>query len=65
MDAKNDKHPAPFGVIAGFLSILLSCTVLIGWHTHQTQLVQILPTFVTMQYNTALGFFFRSRTGFG
>ncbi len=40
------------GVLAGFLGLL----VLFGWHTGNRTLTQILPTFVPMQYNTALGF---------
>ncbi len=42
--------------ICGFLSILLGLIVIIGWHTETVSLIQILPTFVPMQYNTALGF---------
>ncbi|MCX4028281.1 hypothetical protein H0A36_06295 [Endozoicomonas sp. SM1973] len=43
-----------------FISIgfcfLLGMTVLIGWHTSTEILIQVLPTFVPMQYNTALNF---------
>ena len=35
---------------------LLGLVVLIGWYTHNVTLVQVLPAFVPMQYNTALGF---------
>jgi signal transduction histidine kinase len=34
----------------------LGVVVLVGWYTHTVTLVQVLPTFVPMQYNTALGF---------
>ncbi len=40
---------------AGFSS-LLGIVVLVGWYTHTAPLIQVLPTFVPMQYNTALGF---------
>ena len=42
-------------IVAG-LSILLGVTVLTGWYIHSVALVQVLPGFVPMQYNTALGF---------
>ena len=38
------------------LLILLGLLVIIGWYTNTSQLVQIYPTWVPMQYNTALGF---------
>ncbi len=41
---------------AAALSLLLGVIVLFGWYSHQPALVQILPQFVAMQYNTALGF---------
>ena len=34
----------------------LGLTALIGWHTANQTLIQILPSFVPMQYNTAMGF---------
>jgi len=40
----------------GLATFLLGLTVLIGWHTENVTLIQILPIFVPMQYNTALGF---------
>ena len=40
----------------GLLPTLLGTVVLIGWYTHNTTLIQVSPTFVPMQYNTALGF---------
>jgi signal transduction histidine kinase/DNA-binding response OmpR family regulator len=41
---------------AGALTTLLGIVVIIGWQTNNVTLVQVLPTFVPMQYNTALGF---------
>ena len=43
-------------VTAGGLTTLLGVIVIIGWQTNNVTLVQVLPTFVPMQYNTALGF---------
>jgi signal transduction histidine kinase/CheY-like chemotaxis protein len=37
-------------------TLLLGLVVLFGWYTGNRTLVQILPQFVPMQYNTALGF---------
>ncbi|TNF65452.1 MAG: PAS domain S-box protein [Gammaproteobacteria bacterium] len=48
-----------FKLVCQFLSIvviLVGVLVLIGWYSHITLLIQILPHFVPMQYNTALGF---------
>ena len=38
------------------LPLLLGLTVLAGWYTGNTTLIQVQPSFVPMQYNTALGF---------
>jgi hypothetical protein len=43
--------------MAGLFSGLLGLVALVGWYTHSVTLVQVLPAFVPMQYNTALGFF--------
>ena len=43
-------------IIAAGLSVLLGATVLFGWYTRNIALIQIHPTFVPMQYNTAIGF---------
>ena len=43
-------------VICSLFCLILGTVVLIGWYSHNTVLVQIHPTFVPMQYNTALGF---------
>jgi len=44
-------------VATGALSSILGAVVLVGWYSHNTLLIQVSPTFVPMQYNTALGFF--------
>ena len=44
-------------LISGLFSTLLGFVVLVGWYTHNTTLIQVLPSFVPMQYNTAVGFF--------
>ena len=41
--------------IAG-LCTMMGLIVLIGWYTNTIEFIQVLPTFVPMQYNTALGF---------
>ena len=41
---------------AGAISAVLGLTVLVGWHIGNATLIQVLPGFVPMQYNTALGF---------
>lgn len=43
-------------ISAGALTTLLGVVVIVGWQTNNVTLVQVLPTFVPMQYNTALGF---------
>lgn len=43
-------------IAAGSVSALLGIVVLAGWYTHTVILIQVLPTFVPMQYNTAMGF---------
>jgi len=45
-----------FAVAAGGFTTLLGVIVIVGWQTNNVTLVQVLPTFVPMQYNTALGF---------
>ncbi len=40
----------------GGLTSLLGVVVIFGWYTGNVTLIQVLPTFVAMQYNTALGF---------
>jgi len=43
--------------LTGAVSLLLGAIVLMGWYTHNVNLIQVNPAFVPMQYNTALGFF--------
>ncbi|MBW2269803.1 MAG: hypothetical protein JRH16_14620, partial [Deltaproteobacteria bacterium] len=38
------------------MTLLLGLVVIGGWHTGNRTLVQVMPSFVPMQYNTALGF---------
>jgi PAS domain S-box-containing protein len=42
--------------LCGGFSALLGAVVLLGWYTKNVTLIQVLPSFVPMQYNTALGF---------
>lgn len=41
---------------AGGFSAALGLVVMVGWHTHSAVLIQLNPTLVPMQYNTAIGF---------
>ena len=43
-------------LVLGIMLILLGLIVLIGWHSKNTVLLQVIPSFVAMVYNTALGF---------
>lgn len=45
-----------FTRVSGVTTMMLGICVLIGWYTQQTVLLQIVPSLVPMQYNTALGF---------
>jgi PAS domain S-box-containing protein len=42
----------------GVATFALGVIVLLGWYTGNRTLIQVLPAFVPMQYNTALGFVF-------
>lgn len=42
------------------LPLVMGVLVIIGWITKSVELIQILPSFVPMQFNTALGFIFLS-----
>lgn len=42
----------------GVLSVVLGGAVITGWYIGSQALVQVLPSFAPMQYNTALGFVF-------
>ena len=58
MDTRITSHrwPTLVATAAGGLSAALGLTVMVGWYTHNTTLLQIHPSFVAMVYNTALGF---------
>lgn len=43
-------------VITGTLVSTLGILVMLGWHLHLVTLIQVLPEYVPMQFNTALGF---------
>ena len=43
-------------VVSGGASAVLGSLVLVGWYVHAPALIQVVPGFVPMQYNTALGF---------
>lgn len=45
-----------FRLVGGFIVSILGLLVIFGWHFHNTVLIQILPSFVPMQFNTALCF---------
>ena len=40
----------------GMATLVLGLAVMIGWHLKLPLVIQIHPSFVPMQYNTALGF---------
>lgn len=42
--------------IGSLLLLSLGISVCVGWYTHTEALLQIHPSFVPMQFNTALGF---------
>ncbi len=46
------------GGLAGVATAVLGLVVIVGWYTGNRTLIQVLPQFVPMQYNTALGFVF-------
>jgi signal transduction histidine kinase/DNA-binding response OmpR family regulator/HPt (histidine-containing phosphotransfer) domain-containing protein len=58
MQRLTSNHPLAAALVyaASGFSILLGATVLYGWHTEKTALIQVSPSFAPMQYNTALGF---------
>ena len=43
-------------VLTGVFTSVLGLSVLIGWHTHNAGLIQVLPSLIPMQYNTAICF---------
>jgi len=44
------------GLTCGTGTLLLGLVVIVGWYIGSRTLIQVLPQFVPMQYNTALGF---------
>lgn len=42
------------------ITLVIACLVLLGWHIQSVALVQLAPSLVPMQFNTALGFIFSS-----
>ena len=52
------ERAAVFPLFAGIACAGLGLTVLVGWYTHNLALIHVLPAFVGMAYNTALGFLF-------
>jgi len=44
------------GLVLGIATTLLGIVVIFGWYTGNITLIQVLPQFVPMQYNTASGF---------
>ncbi|MBI1373096.1 MAG: PAS domain S-box protein [Phycisphaera sp.] len=55
-EADPEVWPVVVTWIFGGLSALLGVTVMAGWYAHSSALIQVVPTFAPMQYNTALGF---------
>ena len=51
----NNRNPQNF---FAWLVLLLGAVVIFGWYSHTEWLIQVHPSFVPMQYNTALGFLF-------
>ncbi len=52
------KRHSKLAAYLGGLVTLLGFSVIFGWYTHKLWLIQVLPSFVPMQFNTALGFIF-------
>lgn len=56
IDGNFIKQPSVVGSSAGLISIALGLFVILGWLIDSRTLVQILPSFAPMQFNTALCF---------
>lgn len=52
------QNSYPEAYILSLLVLILGFIVIIGWITHTKVLIQVIPSFVPMQFNTALGFIF-------
>lgn len=55
-EANNTKILFWLALLAGAGAALLGAIVIVGWYSQQPSLIQILPQFVPMQYNAAMGF---------
>ena len=55
-EASSSRILRQVGLVLGVATSVLGLVVIFGWHTDNRTLVQLLPRFVPMQYNTALGF---------
>ncbi len=49
------KKLGAFSFVCSLITICLGSSVLIGWYAHNETLIQVMPYFAPMQYNTALG----------
>ncbi len=56
MRSRLEKTLFGASAVAAIATLLLGIVVLIGWYTGNRTLIQVMPTFVPMQFNTALGF---------
>ncbi|PCI80779.1 MAG: hypothetical protein COB20_02680 [SAR86 cluster bacterium] len=56
IDVSPRSNSNRFVFIGALFPAILGIVVLGGWHTQTEFLIQVLPSFVPMQYNTALGF---------
>lgn len=52
---QTNRWMATLSRILGWCAGMLGVVVLLGWYRGSTTLIQVHPTFVPMQYNTALG----------
>ena len=52
---KNEPISA-FLRVSGLVAVAVGAMVIVGWYAHWTLLVQVLPNFVPMKFNTAIGF---------
>lgn len=50
------EHTNRLTLTLSVIPTLLSITVIYGWYTKNTILIQVNPSFVPMQFNTAIGF---------
>jgi len=50
------KSPLLFCRLGGLWALAIGIVVLLGWHTHTTLVIQVLPGLPPMKYNTALAF---------